>query len=76
MALFSILWGRHAFVIVLMHLSLKVEPGGTSHVIWDNGGQNTYRTGAESGYDLRVFDNAPIGKCLNSENRNVKEMHS
>lgn len=31
-------------------------------VLWDSGSRNTYRVGAEGGFDLRVLDNAPIGK--------------
>ncbi|XP_060592985.1 E3 ubiquitin-protein ligase MIB1-like [Ruditapes philippinarum] len=33
-------------------------------VIWDNGRELRYRAGNDGKYDLRVLDNAPIGKIL------------
>jgi E3 ubiquitin-protein ligase mind-bomb len=38
------------------------EKEGVVNVLWDIGGNTTCRIGKDGKYDLRVFDNASIGK--------------
>ena len=33
-------------------------------VQWDSGSRTNYRVGYQGKYDLRIFDNAPIGKFI------------
>lgn len=40
------------------------SPDKTVVVQWDNGTRTNYRIGYSSKYDLRVIDNAQIGKKL------------
>lgn len=40
------------------------SPDKTVIVQWDNGARTNYRIGYLSKYDLRVIDNAQIGKWL------------
>ncbi|KAK7471427.1 hypothetical protein BaRGS_00035915 [Batillaria attramentaria] len=35
--------------------------GGKVRVLWDNGKEGTYRTGADNKFELRIFDSAPVG---------------
>lgn len=55
------------------HLGTLVEvgkPGSSSSpdrtvvVQWDSGSRTNYRVGYQGAYDLRVFDNAPVGQFL------------
>jgi E3 ubiquitin-protein ligase mind-bomb len=38
------------------------SPDKTVVVQWDSGSRTNYRVGYQGSYDLRIFDNAPIGK--------------
>ena len=42
---------------------VEVRSAGWVEVQWDHGARATYRAGAESAYDLCVYDNAPVGEC-------------
>jgi len=37
-------------------------PDNCAAVLWDNGYRNTYRIGLEDCYDLRIYDNAGVGR--------------
>ena len=39
-------------------------PSKTVVVQWDSGFRTNYRVGYQGAYDLRVFDNGPVGKFL------------
>ena len=39
-------------------------PSKTVVVQWDSGFRTNYRVGYQGAYDLRVFDNGPVGKLL------------
>ena len=39
-------------------------PDKTVVVQWDSGLRTNYRAGYHGAYDLRIFDNAPIGKLI------------
>lgn len=36
------------------------DPGGWAHVKWDSGTNNSYRIGAQSKYDLALYDEVPL----------------
>ncbi|CAN7985383.1 unnamed protein product [Ixodes pacificus] len=38
------------------------SPDRTVVVQWDSGSRTNYRVGYQGSYDLRVFDNAPVGE--------------
>lgn len=38
------------------------SPDKTVVVQWDSGARTNYRAGYQGAYDLRIFDNAPVGK--------------
>lgn len=38
------------------------SPEKTVVVLWDSGTRTNYRVGYQDAYDLRVVDNAPVGK--------------
>lgn len=42
--------------------SSSKTPDKTVVVIWDNNVETNYRVGYENAFDLRIFDNAQIGK--------------
>ena len=41
-------------------------PSKTVVIQWDSGFRTNYRVGYQGAYDLRVFDNGPVGKCLDA----------
>ena len=41
----------------------RAIPEGVVVVQWDAGNRCNYRCGIEGKYDLKVYDNAPTGKC-------------
>ena len=40
----------------------QTSPDKTVVVQWDSGARTNYRVGYQSAYDLRILDNAPVGK--------------
>jgi E3 ubiquitin-protein ligase mind-bomb len=40
------------------------SPDKTVVVQWDSGSRTNYRVGYQGKYDLRVLDNAPVGKYM------------
>jgi E3 ubiquitin-protein ligase mind-bomb len=42
----------------------KTSPDKTVVVQWDSGSRTNYRVGYQGKYDLRIFDNAPIGMII------------
>jgi E3 ubiquitin-protein ligase mind-bomb len=59
--------GGEGFVGTVTELSAKTAPGRTAVVVWDVGYRTNYRIGYDKAYDLRVFDNATIGKFERDE---------
>ena len=65
--------GRVSIVVYFPFLLPTGRPGSSTSpdktvvVQWDSGQRTNYRVGYQDCYDLRIFDNAPIGECyLNS----------
>ena len=46
----------------------QTSPDKTVVVHWDSGARTNYRVGYQGAYDLRIYDNAPVGesatKCV------------
>lgn len=42
----------------------STSPDKTVVIQWDSGSRTNYRVGYQGAYDLRIFDNAAIGKLL------------
>lgn len=40
----------------------QTSPDKTVVVHWDSGARTNYRVGYQGAFDLRIYDNAPIGK--------------
>lgn len=54
--------GGEGFVGTVIEFSAKSAPEKTAVVLWDVGCRTNYRVGYNRAYDLRIFDNATIGK--------------
>ncbi|CAF4272938.1 unnamed protein product, partial [Rotaria sordida] len=53
--------GHVGTVVELGKPGSNTSPDKTVVVQWDSGSRTNYRVGYQSAYDLRVYDNAPIG---------------
>ncbi|KAK7604043.1 hypothetical protein V9T40_004316 [Parthenolecanium corni] len=53
--------GGEGFVGTVTEFGSRTSPDKTVVVLWDVGYRTNYRIGYDGAFDLRVFDNAPIG---------------
>ncbi len=53
--------GGEGLVGTVTEFGTRTSPDKTVVVLWDVGYRTNYRIGYDGAYDLRVFDNAPIG---------------
>lgn len=58
--------GGEGYVGTVTEFGSRTSPDKTVVVLWDVGYRTNYRIGYDGAFDLRVFDNAPIGMihCL------------
>ena len=42
----------------------QTSPDKTVVVHWDSGARTNYRVGYQGAYDLRIYDNAPVGESV------------
>lgn len=54
----------HVGTVIDIGLPHRTIPERTVLVQWDNGVKTNYRTGYQGAYDLRVYDNAQVGKYV------------
>ena len=54
--------GHVGTVVEIGKLGSTTSPDKTVVVQWDSGTRTNYRVGYQGAYDLRILDNAPIGK--------------
>lgn len=57
--------GHVGTVVEIGRQGSDTSPDKTVVVQWDSGSRTNYRVGYQDAFDLRVFDNAPIGKLQN-----------
>lgn len=75
-----VLVGHCGTVVEIGKPGSKTSPDKTVVVQWDSGSRTNYRVGYQGKFDLRIFDNGPIGVrhpnviCDNCKKRGIQGM--